>query len=275
VSKRIFVTLLGAVLAGAVAAGPAQAAAIGYYAAGNSVSAGTQNVVSIACGTGHVLGGGVFSQGSYNSTRINALNLTDGPDADTRANDAIIGYVDGLSGIVISARVACLGGKAGDALKYRTKNTQVKAGKSKTVIANCPDGYKVTGGGEENGGGFGEAALKVSRPVHKGTAWQAGIKNLTPTSLFLQAESICAKGRFAKRLSYSQKTAEVPAGTQDAKAVDCAGNKTEVGGGVSVGDGSFLVNGLGVVTDGSGTLAWVDATGSDPVKFKTYAVCHG
>ena len=48
-----------------------------------------------------------------------------------------------------------------------------------------------------------------------------------------------------------------------------------MGGGVSVGKGSFLVNSVGITADGEGSQAYVDATGAKDVKFKTYAVCFG
>jgi hypothetical protein len=265
---------VGAVVIGALALAPAAPAAIFYYASGDSVNAGTQGTVEASCGVGRALGGGVFSQGLYGTTNINSSVPDDGADGDLLPNDGWIAFVDGISGVIVSASVACVDGKPGDALKFRTTERSVGSGKTKELVASCPDRYKVTGGGVSNTGGFEDVFLRSSRPVSKGIAWEGEVKNVDDSAVTMTVHAICSKGRFARDLDYPKGRGKAKAGQQGFKKVGCGGGKS-VAGGIRVGKGSFLVNGFGLVNDGTGAQAFVDATGSNAVRFKVYAVCRG
>jgi hypothetical protein len=259
-------------LATAIGAAPASAVTINYYGSGDSVAMGTQDSVQTGCVTGKALGGGIFVTGAYNTARINTAGLNDGPDMDSKPDDAWIGFVDGLTGNTISANVACLQGAPGEALKYRTEEGIVGVGKTKSLVAECPKGYSVTGGDASNNAGFGDAALKGTLPIQKGTAWEGITKNIGAGPVHLRTIAICAKGGFARKLSYRSKKNTADAGQEESAEVGCAGNGKIIGGGVKVGKGSFVVNSVGMAGPDF-SRSFVDATGANPVKFTSYGVC--
>jgi hypothetical protein len=91
---------------------------------------------------------------------------------------------DGVSGIVVVGAVSTF-----------------DSAKEKTVVARCPDGKRLVGGG---GGAWGRAmiwtpdglVLTASHPLEDG-AWLAAARELVPTneSWFLRANAICAAVR--------------------------------------------------------------------------------
>jgi hypothetical protein len=257
-----------------VGAPPATAATISDYQAEESVSAGTQGYVQADCPDGQrALGGGVVSSGAYDSSYVNATYPEDGQDAKDRRDDAWRTYVDALSNVDITARVVCLDGKAAKSLKYLREIKHVPEGGTRSVRASCPQGYKVTGGGLSNSGVFDEAEVKGTRPVDRNTAWEGTVRNISTHTEKIFVDVVCARGAFAKGLKYRDENGKADPHTQSSVATDCPGGGTATGAGVLVKRAASNVN--TVITTDDSSQAYVDATGSKPVRFTNYVICHG
>jgi len=152
------------------------AAALGLVAAPHASAAGlgmetvTENAVvnpnslgsvDAACPEGHfVFGGGAFSNGAYSETSVDDSYPVDGPDDDSKADDAwhVTIWNTASTARNIEAQVIC------SKLKPKLRSAPSISGDSAPQL-NCPKKTQPVGGGVESGGTFADPTNVItSRP---------------------------------------------------------------------------------------------------------------
>ena len=85
-------------------------------------------------------------------------------------------------------------------VKYKSELTVALVDSVTSVDAQCPSGFKVTGGGAFSNGAFGETKLQGSYPVDgedgngkADDAWRAVVWNTAATTRNMESHAICAK----------------------------------------------------------------------------------
>jgi hypothetical protein len=149
--RRIALTLVIALSVITCLLAPQPAAAeLSYYNTSGMIPSGNQAGFSLACANDeYVVGGGVYSTGTYNETWVNDSGPYDSVDQNTRLDDgwdAIVDNFGGESETVVGLAI-CTDRKP----KYRTVEFEVN---SVAGIATCPRGTYPIGGGVSTDGDF-------------------------------------------------------------------------------------------------------------------------
>jgi hypothetical protein len=218
---------------------------------------------SVECGGGKkVLGGGAFT--AYGSA-VTASFPTDGSDSGSKEDDVWGTVVSASEPVEVTVTAACVNPEASGALKYRETDFNVSAfeDQGKTVV--CGGDYQITGGGWSNDG---DAEFRASKPQGKG-AWRgsfAGGAADSPVHVF----AICAKGKFAKHLSYHVDRRTVQPGKDKSATNACRGASEAVGGG---GTTFGILAGTGIA-EFQKTKTSVRNPSLDPTKIASYGICY-
>ncbi len=142
--------------------------------------------------------GGSFRGGAAGAeTILNAVQPTDGGDANGRSDDAVRVRGVAVSGPGnISAQAACTDARP----KIASDPEPLPPEKGKTVSVPCPNGSYVTGGGGQTSGEPEDARLHSTSPYDDGDAgsrpddgWRVRAFNLTSEPRQLTAYAICVE----------------------------------------------------------------------------------
>ena len=159
--------------------------------------------------------------------------------------------------------------------KYVTKTVTAKPGKRLSASMGCPNGTRVIGGGERNGGGYGSFTLGQTFPYDdgdKGTSpddgWRIRGSNLDTAKVKLKVTAICGD----TNLRYRHDRFSVASGEQTGDSqVSCPDGTSMYSGGVEgPAKGRLVLN--STFPEGSSTKDWgsyVDNHGGD-----THATVH-
>lgn len=171
-------------------AAPAVHASISYRTRVETVPSGEQRSALAKCPAGAtVLGGGVTNPGGFDEAWVNATRPEDGPDGDTKCDDAWIGYVDNGSAdeLTLTAYAICARGKIVRDVIYRSKAETILPRRQGFATARCPAGMKVVGGGVFNPGRWFEGEVNAKRPEDgpdadgaRNDAWIGFVDNFGP-----------------------------------------------------------------------------------------------
>ncbi len=251
---------------------PAQGSALSFEAAVSSVADGTQGEVRVEClGNERVLGGGVAMATGSDTGWVNATHPADGSDPDGKSDDAWLGYVDATSPVSATTTATCIGGRVAKNLEYPRVETKIKAETVLTVKAECPAGFRATGGGVANSAGWGTMELKATHPSPDGRLWVGTIRNFGHEAGTMTVHAICAKGRWGRRLEYRVAKATATSQSQGVAFAGCPGG-TLISGGIDV--RAVLSNVHGTARfDESLWAGSVDSIGGGDVKFRAHSVC--
>ncbi|MDX6587669.1 MAG: hypothetical protein QOI31_2142 [Solirubrobacterales bacterium] len=270
-------------MASLLLAQPASALKLKYVQVVNVVEADAVESVEAFCPNGYsVTGGGAFSNGAFNETRMQDSHPVDGPDSDSKPDD---GWRASIWNTAASARNS-------ESQAICAKNLATKV-KSKSFMpggippqTTCPNGMTVTGGGIETSGTFAlPPAIISSRPGDESAGGRVGtwFVNADPAGMSSSQASgyaICVD-KSALELNYTAEGFTADNLEQDTGAEVCEPGERVVGlGAATNSNNSALVSIFGIDTTDTdtklddGTTATVDNyNASSDIFPEAYSVC--
>jgi len=259
-------------------AAPAHALKVKYEQTVNVVDADSVESVDALCPDGfNVTGGGAFSNGAFQETKIQDSYPIDGADNDSKPDDGWRATIWNTASTGRNSEVQAM------CAKTKTKYASAVLGNGNGgKSAKCPNGTTASGGGIDVNATFGfpydliQSAPNSPRP----DKWSIFVFGPGMAATGVTVHAVCVPDDGAK-LKARMDTSEVPAGDQGFGGVLCKDSEKVVGVGADAAtQQAALVAIFGVdnLADpdsklDDGTTTTVDHFGVETVPSEAYAIC--
>jgi hypothetical protein len=258
-------------------------ATISYVSDSSGVAANTPDDVASPCPAGtRVVGGGAHLNGTNLETEIATSLPYDGGDGDDKPDDGwyAIGNA-GPSADTITASAQC---SNTGRLKYVASKRKSLDGR-RTAKAECPDGYRVVGGGAGIGIASSSTLIRMASSVPRGVGtpskkddgWSGTIDNATAGSPKMRTRAICARGVGTSGWSVSNGSPVFANNTQDQLTTnDCnPGHALTSGGGEVIGRPSGAAIATLEQIDTDQWQTWFNNQSGFAQRMSVVSVCAG
>jgi hypothetical protein len=133
------------------------------------VKPGSSRVAHVACPAGtKVVGGGVLMDGGDHSVEVGSSEPSDGPDSNSKPDDAWSGTGNNGTAGTIQMRVGAVCTSHGSYKVVESARTPLPDAAAATAEALCPTGTRVTGGGVDIRGVDPSLEVQSSFPIDTG-----------------------------------------------------------------------------------------------------------
>lgn len=146
--------------------------------------------------------------------------------------------------------------------------TNINANGYTNLVASCPGGSVVTGGGWVIGS---DSNVSVYNSSKSGNGWQIYVQNDGGSTPLVNAYAICLSGTGGSTSSVSDTSGVVPAGDIEHLVMECPGGSYVTGGGFAVNNGAMIYN--ETRTGNAWQIYARNNTGSQKLLYG-YAICY-
>lgn len=213
----------------AIAIAPSASAKLIYKQKSATIAPDGAGPATAKCPRGSkVLSGGSSNDGAPYAADVSVLRPADGPDANSKRDDAWTAVVDNYETdpIEITTYAICGKDRRGERqfkgkLKYVSeRKSSVASSTQGGVTAECPAGTRVVGGGASHNGGLGgpnsSTWINTTRPedgpdgnFKDDDAWGAYIDHYNfGTTVDITAHAVCIAGKYKRGLRYRRHVSE-------------------------------------------------------------------
>jgi len=258
-----------------------------YVGEGQDFTGPGQLGLTAQCPAGtSVAGGGVDMQGQGTAFKLNSTLPKDGPDADSKPDDAWFGQgINEIPGFKVNMVVHAICAATG-VFKVVSNSGPVNPASQGSAFVNCPSGTSVVGGGVSTSGTGNDDVVASSAPIDGPDAdskpddgWNGYVANGEGGTETETTWAVCAMSG-----TYRYISATATLGTRVARKVSCPAGTSVTGGGVHVTDASsspFLRVNTSEPLDGpdgdakrdDGWMASASNRGDPTQTMTVYAIC--
>jgi len=223
-----------------------------------NLSANSTGSATVACPDGSIVVGGGFAGSSQNMVIYTSAQQGNGWQVYAK------NYAGGSQ--LLNAYAVCLFNSGGTVSQVLAQVT-ISAGGVGNVLASCPAGSVVTGGGFASD----PDKLWVYNISQDGNNWHVYARNLTASNQILNSYAICLSGTSGVT-SQAGTNLTVAAGGSDGKAIACPSGSFPTGGGYALSD-NLVMYSSSMTSAGSGWEAYSHNVGGSGALMNVYVTC--